>query len=83
MVNAALAKMDALLSRSDRQLMEQVPYNLLFLWCIGLSVADEVWVWVPSVFTKIGVALAGEVLRHILSIWTELARTLSLYLFVL
>ncbi|WCM86806.1 IS5 family transposase [Acidovorax sp. NCPPB 3576] len=81
MVNAALAKMDALFSRmyeadikggrpsiapekllramllqvlysvrSERQLMEQVQYNLLFRWFIGLSMDDEVWV--PSVFTK-------------------------------
>ncbi|MDZ7867288.1 transposase [Acidovorax sp.] len=32
------------------QLMEQVQYNLLFRWFIGLSMDDEVWV--PSVFTK-------------------------------
>ena len=36
--------------RSERQLMEQVQYNLLFHWFIGLSMDDEVWV--PSVFTK-------------------------------
>lgn len=36
--------------RSERQLMEQVQYNLLFRWFIGLSMDDEVWV--PSVFTK-------------------------------
>jgi len=36
--------------RSERQLMEQVQYNMLFRWFIGLSMDDEVWV--PSVFTK-------------------------------
>lgn len=81
MVNAALVKMDALLSgmyeadikggrpsiapekllramllqifysvRSERQLMEQTQYNLLFRWFIGLAMDDVVWV--PTVFTK-------------------------------
>ena len=81
MVNAALAKMDALLSsmyeadikggrpsiapekllramllqiffsiRSERQLMEQTQYNLLFRWFISLVMDDAVWV--PAVFTK-------------------------------
>ena len=36
--------------RSERQLMEQVHYNLLFRWFIGLSMDDTVWV--PTVFTK-------------------------------
>lgn len=36
--------------RSERLLMDQVQYNLLFRWFIGLSMDDEVWV--PSVFTK-------------------------------
>lgn len=29
--------------RSERQLMEQVRYNLLYRWFIGLSIDDEVW----------------------------------------
>lgn len=29
--------------RSERQLMEQVHYNLLFRWFIGLAIDDEVW----------------------------------------
>ena len=29
--------------RSERQLMEQLEYNLLFRWFIGLSVDDPVW----------------------------------------
>ncbi|AJK45885.1 transposase, IS4 family [Burkholderia plantarii] len=36
--------------RSERQLMEQVQYNLLFRWFIGLAMGDAVWV--PTVFTK-------------------------------
>ncbi len=36
--------------RSERQLMEQVRYNLLFRWFIGLSMDDAVWV--PTVFGK-------------------------------
>jgi IS5 family transposase len=36
--------------RSGRPLMEQVQYNLLFRWFIGLSMDDSVWV--PTVFSK-------------------------------
>ena len=36
--------------RSERMLMEQLRYNLLFRWFVGLS-ADEP-VWHPTVFTK-------------------------------
>jgi transposase len=36
--------------RSERQLMEQTQYNMLFRWFIGLSMDDPVWV--PTVFTK-------------------------------
>ena len=36
--------------RSERQLMEQTQYNMLFRWFIGLSMDDAVWV--PTVFTK-------------------------------
>src|SRR5258708_26670770 len=36
--------------RSERQLMEQVQYNLLFRWFIGLSMDDPIWD--PTVFTK-------------------------------
>ena len=36
--------------RSERQLMEQVQYNLLYRWFIGLAINDAVWV--PTVFTK-------------------------------
>jgi transposase len=36
--------------RSERQLMEQMQYNLLFRWFVGLGVDDPVRV--PTVFTK-------------------------------
>jgi transposase len=29
--------------RSERQLMEQMQYNLLFRWFVGLGVDDAVW----------------------------------------
>jgi transposase len=35
--------------RSERQLMEQMNYNLLFRWFVGLSVDEPVWV--PTVFS--------------------------------
>jgi transposase len=36
--------------RSERQLMEQMQYNLLFRWFVGLGIDDPVWV--PTVFTR-------------------------------
>jgi transposase len=36
--------------RSERLLMEQLDYNLLFRWFVGLELDDRVWV--PTVFTK-------------------------------
>ena len=36
--------------RSERQLMDQMQYNLLFRWFVGLGIDDAVWV--PTVFTK-------------------------------
>jgi transposase len=36
--------------RSERQLMEQIDYNLLFRWFIGFSMDNKVWN--HSVFTK-------------------------------
>jgi transposase len=56
--------------RSERQLMEQLHYNLLFRWFVGLGIDEPVWV--PTVFTKnrdrllagnIADALLHEVLR--------------------
>ena len=36
--------------RSERQLMEQLEYNLLFRWFVGLGIDEPVWV--PTVFSK-------------------------------
>ena len=36
--------------RSERQLMEQLDYNLLYRWFVGLGADDAVWV--PTTFTK-------------------------------
>jgi len=36
--------------RSERQLMEQLDYNLLYRWFVGLTPDDDVWV--PTVFSK-------------------------------
>ncbi len=36
--------------RSERQLMEQLQYNLLFRWFVGLGIDEPVWV--PTVFSK-------------------------------
>jgi transposase len=36
--------------RSERQLMEQLDYNLLYRWLVGLSPDDRVWD--PTTFTK-------------------------------
>jgi len=46
--------------RSERMLMEQLDYNLLFRWFVGLSMDDAVWD--ATVFTKNRERLlAGEV----------------------
>jgi transposase len=36
--------------RSETQLMEQLHYNLLYRWFVGLGIDEPVWV--PTVFTK-------------------------------
>jgi transposase len=36
--------------RSERMLMEQLDYNLLFRWFVGMSMDEETWV--PTVFSK-------------------------------
>ena len=36
--------------RSERQLMEQIDFNLLFRWFVGLGIDDPVWA--PTTFTK-------------------------------
>jgi len=48
--------------RSERQLMEQLDYNLLFRWFVGLEMDDPIWV--PTVFTKNRERLlAGDIAR--------------------
>lgn len=59
--------------RSERQLMEQVQYNLLFRWFIGLSIDDEVWH--HSTFSKNrDRLLAHDVIPALFSEVVELAR---------
>jgi transposase len=51
--------------RSERQLMEQLDYNLLFRWFVGLEMDDEVWE--VTVFTKNRERLiGGEVSQKLL-----------------
>ena len=59
--------------RSERMLMEQMEYNLLFRWFVGLS-ADEP-VWHPTVFTKNrDRLLEGVVAEEFFSLVVEQAR---------
>jgi transposase len=63
--------------RSERLLMEEVDYNLLFRWFIGLNLDDEVWD--ATVFTKnrdrlLEADVAKEFLAHVV----EQARTKGL-----
>ena len=52
--------------RSERQLMEQLNYNLLFRWFVGLSVDDPVWD--PTVFSKNrDCLLAGDIAAAFMS----------------
>lgn len=59
--------------RSERQLMEQLNYNLLFRWFVGLEMDDPVWD--VTVFTKNRERLiAGEVSQQLLLAVVEQAR---------
>ena len=59
--------------RSERQLMEQIDYNLLFRWFVGMN-ADEP-VWDATVFSKNRERLLkGEVTVHLLTAVVEQAR---------
>ena len=52
--------------RSERQLMEQLDYNLLYRWFVGLSPDDPVWD--PTTFTKNRARLEnGEVLAKFMA----------------
>jgi len=55
--------------RSERQLMEQINYNLLFRWFVGLEMDDPIWD--VTVFTKnrerlIGGAVSQQLLESVL-----------------
>ena len=63
--------------RSERQLMEQMDYNLLFRWFVGLNMDDAVWD--VTVFTKNRERLiAGEISERLLVAVVEQARAASL-----
>ncbi len=59
--------------RSERMLMEQMEYNLLFRWFVGLSANEPVWH--PTVFTKNrGRLLEGAVAQELFALIVEQAR---------
>jgi transposase len=63
--------------RSERQLMDQLEYNLLFRWFVGLGMDDPVWV--PTTFTKNrDRLLEGEVARAFFDAVLEQASQRSL-----
>jgi transposase len=63
--------------RSERMLMEQLEYNLLFRWFVGLNVDDAVWV--PTVFSKNRERLlAGEIAQKFFAQVLEQARKANL-----
>ena len=54
--------------RSERLLMEQLEYNILFRWFVGLTMDDAVWA--PTVFTKnrdrvLNDVIAGRFFKHV------------------
>jgi transposase len=58
--------------RSERQLMEQLDYNLLYRWFVGLDLEDEVWD--ATVFTKNRQRLlAGSIARKFFAAVVEQA----------
>lgn len=60
--------------RSERQLMEQMDYNLLFRWFVGLNIDDPVWD--VTVFTKNRARLIeGDVAEQLLLAVVEQARS--------
>ena len=63
--------------RSERMLMEQLNYNLLFRWFVGLGIDDPVWV--PSTFTKNRMRLLeADIAKHFLHETVCLAKTRGL-----
>jgi len=63
--------------RSERMLMEQLEYNLLFRWFVGLNMDEAVWV--PTVFTKNRDRLLdGDIAEKFFSLVLEQAREADL-----
>jgi transposase len=63
--------------RSERMLMEQLSYNLLFRWFVGLGMDDAVWA--PTVYSKNRERLLeGNIAREFFAEVVDLARQLSL-----
>lgn len=63
--------------RSERQLMEQLNYNVLFRWFVGLNLDDKVWD--VTVYTKNRDRLIdGEVSQRLLASVVEQARKANL-----
>src|ERR1700752_1379315 len=63
--------------RSERMLMEQLAYNLLFRWFVGLNMDDEVWD--ATTFSKNrDRLLRGEIAEEFCAAVLELARTKEL-----
>lgn len=63
--------------RSERQLMEQMDYNLLFRWFVGLSM--DAGIWDPTVFTKNrDRLLSGDVAQKFLAAVVAQARSRDL-----
>ena len=59
--------------RSERQLMEQIHFNILYRWFVGLEMDDAVWD--AKVFSKNRARLmAGETSRQLLLAVVEEAR---------
>jgi transposase len=63
--------------RSERMLIEQLEYNLLFRWFVGLAMDAEVWV--PTTFTKNRARLLdGEIAARFFDAVTRQAETAGL-----
>jgi transposase len=59
--------------RSERQLMEQINFNIMFRWFVGLNIDDQVWD--HSTFTKNRERILGsEITQLFFAKVTELAR---------
>lgn len=59
--------------RSERQLVEQIRYNMLYRWFVGLSIDDRVWH--ATTFTKNRDRfIAHDTTRHLLAAVVEQAR---------